>query len=64
MVLLGENCQLKNIKLPIPNGYPLTSLVIGKDIHPHDKNFLTNFELTKEQAVLVRPDGHIAWISG
>lgn len=63
VLLAGENCAVEKLKLPIPEQYPLTTLVIGKEIHILNQDFYTCYQLTKEQAVLVRPDGHIAWIS-
>lgn len=63
VLLAGENCIVEKLKLPIPEKYPQTTLVIGKDVHVLNQDFYTCYQLTKEQAVLVRPDGHIAWIS-
>lgn len=63
VLIAGENCAVEKLKLPIPEKYPLTTLVIGKDIYIHNQDFYTCYQLTKEQAILVRPDGHIAWIS-
>jgi 2-polyprenyl-6-methoxyphenol hydroxylase-like FAD-dependent oxidoreductase len=63
VLLAGENCMIEKLKLPIPEQYPTTTRVIGKDLHILNQDFYSCFQLTKEQAVLVRPDGHIAWIS-
>jgi putative polyketide hydroxylase len=63
VLLAGENCMVEKLKFPIPEKYPKTTLVIGKDVHILNQDFYTCYQLTKEQAVLVRPDGHIAWIS-
>lgn len=63
VLLAGENCIVEKLKLPIPEQYPKTTLVIGKDLHILNQDFYSYYQLTKEQAVLVRPDGHIAWIS-
>lgn len=63
VLLAGENCMVEKLKLPIPEKYPKTTLVIGKDVHVLNQDFYACYQLTKEQAVLVRPDGHIAWIS-
>lgn len=63
VLLAGENCVLEKLKLPIPEKYPKTTLVIGKDVHLLNQDFYSCYQITKEQAVLVRPDGHIAWIS-
>lgn len=62
VLLAGENCMVEKLKLPIPEIYPKTTLVIGKDVHALNQDFYACYQLTKEQAVLVRPDGHIAWI--
>lgn len=63
VLLAGENCTVEKLKLPIPEQYPLTTLIIGKDINTLNQDFYACYQLTKEQAILVRPDGHIAWIS-
>ena len=63
VLLVGENCMIEKLKLPIPEQYPITTLVIGKDLHILNQDFYSCYQITKEQAVLVRPDGHIAWIS-
>ncbi|MBI5447904.1 MAG: FAD-dependent monooxygenase [Gammaproteobacteria bacterium] len=63
VLLAGENCIVEKLKLPIPEQYPKTTLVIGKDLHILDSDYYACYQLTKEQAILVRPDGHIAWIS-
>lgn len=63
VLLVGENCALEKLKLPISEKYPKTTLIIGKDIYILNGDFYSSYQLTKEQAVLVRPDGHIAWIS-
>lgn len=63
VLIAGENCIVEKLKLPIPEQYPKTTLVIGKDLHILNQDFYESYQLTKEQAVLVRPDGHIAWIS-
>jgi 2-polyprenyl-6-methoxyphenol hydroxylase-like FAD-dependent oxidoreductase len=63
VLLAGENCIVEKLKLPIPEKYPTKTLVIGKDVHILNQDFYACYQLTKEQAVLVRPDGHIAWIS-
>jgi putative polyketide hydroxylase len=63
VLLAGENCRVEKLKLPIPQQHPKTTLVISKDLHVLNQDFYSCYQLTKEQAVLVRPDGHIAWIS-
>ncbi len=63
VLLAGENCMVEKLKLPIPKQYPQTTLVLAKDLHMLNQDFYACYQLTKEQAVLVRPDGHIAWIS-
>ncbi|MBX3710138.1 MAG: FAD-dependent monooxygenase [Gammaproteobacteria bacterium] len=63
VLLAGKNCMVEKIKIPIPEKYPKTTLVIDKDVHILNQDFYACYQLTKEQAILVRPDGHIAWIS-
>lgn len=63
VLLAGENCKTEKLKLPIPDQYPVTTLIIGKDLHILTQDFYSHYQITKEQAVLVRPDGHVAWIS-
>ncbi|MDX1902314.1 MAG: FAD-dependent monooxygenase [Gammaproteobacteria bacterium] len=63
VLLAGEDCIVEKLKLPIPERYPKTILRVGKDLHILKQNFYDCYQLTKEQAVLIRPDGHIAWIS-
>lgn len=63
VLLAGENCDIESLKLPIPRKWPLTILVIGKDIFILDQDFYDCYQLTKKQAILVRPDGHVAWRS-
>jgi 2-polyprenyl-6-methoxyphenol hydroxylase-like FAD-dependent oxidoreductase len=63
VLLAGENCKVEKLKLPIPKEYLKTTLVIGNDLHLLNQDFYSCYQVTKEQAVLVRPDGHIAWIS-
>lgn len=63
VLIIGENCEHKKLLLPIPDTYPKTILIIGKDLHLHDQDFYACYQLSKDQAVLIRPDGHVAWIS-
>ncbi|ABS77628.1 hypothetical protein CbuD7D7780_04360 [Coxiella burnetii] len=62
VLLAGENCVVNELKLPIPEQFPRTTLVIGKDLHIYDQDFYSCFQVTSEQAILIRPDGHVAWI--
>jgi putative polyketide hydroxylase len=62
VLIAGEHCPLGKLKPPIPEHYPITTLIIGKDLHILKQDFYTCYQLTKEQAILVRPDGYIAWI--
>jgi putative polyketide hydroxylase len=45
--------------------FPCTIVTIGEQGEYLDKNydFLENYEISKQGAVLVRPDGHVAWRS-
>lgn len=63
VLLVGENCVVEKLTLPIPKQYPVITMVIGKDVHALNQDFYACYQISKEQAVLVRPDGHIAWIS-
>lgn len=63
VLIAGENCWVEKLKLPIPDKYPITTLVIGKDLHILNQDFYDCYLLTTKQAVLVRPDGHVAWVS-
>lgn len=63
VLIAGENCVVEELGLPIPERYPTTTLVIGKELHILDQNFYDCYQIAKDQAVLVRPDGHVAWIS-
>lgn len=62
VLLAGENCAVDTLKLPIPEQYPKKTWVMGKDLHILNEDFYSYYQLAKEQAVLIRPDGHIAWI--
>ena len=42
---------------------PIVSIVIGDDIQAQDANWLEAYGLDENGAVLVRPDGHVAWRS-
>jgi hypothetical protein len=63
VLLAGENCKVEKLDLPIPETYPKTTWIINKDLHILKQDFYACYQLTKNQAVLVRPDGHVAWIS-
>ena len=41
----------------------IVSIVIGDDIQDQDANWLDVYGLYEDGAVLVRPDGHVAWRS-
>lgn len=62
VLLAGENCEVEKLKLPISPQYPLTTYLIGKDVHMLNQNFYDCFQIEKEQAVLVRPDGCVVWV--
>jgi hypothetical protein len=42
---------------------PLDAWCIGKDLEDPDAQFPSAYGITSSGAVLVRPDGHIAWRS-
>jgi putative polyketide hydroxylase len=39
----------------------VTVLRVGRDLHPVDRAFAGGYDLGASGAVLVRPDGHVAW---
>jgi hypothetical protein len=42
-------------------GLPITALRVGTDLHPEDTTFGARYRLGPAGAVLVRPDGFLAW---
>jgi hypothetical protein len=42
-------------------GLPITALTVGTDLHPVDRTFGERYRLGERGAVLVRPDGFLAW---
>ncbi|HSW93439.1 MAG TPA: FAD-dependent monooxygenase [Gammaproteobacteria bacterium] len=63
VLLAGEACSVEKLTLPISKKCPVTILRIGKDVQSLHQDFYACYQMTKEQAVLVRPDGHVAWIN-
>ncbi len=63
VILLGERCAINTDNLPINKNSPLIKLVIGTNIITINQDYYDRYQLSKTQAILVRPDGHIAWIS-
>jgi hypothetical protein len=63
ILLAGEECDVEKLSLPISKKIPVTTLHIGKDVQSLNQDFYSCYQVTKKQAVLVRPDGHVAWIS-
>ena len=60
-LLLSENAHVEYHELPIPDTYPLTSYRYKVDLNDIHHDYVENYNLDKFQAILVRPDGHVAW---
>lgn len=63
VLLLSPDCNVEAIKsmLPIPNLYPLVSYQLNKHFIDMNQDFVDLYQMADYSAVLVRPDGHIAW---
>ena len=53
--------ELAKEKLPIPDDFPVKRYRHGVDFEDVNNDFIKNYTMDTHQAVLVRPDGHIAW---
>lgn len=64
VLILGVNANEQDVlaNLPIPSSYPIKHYRVGDDLQVIDPNFLDLYGLSNHNAVLVRPDGHIAWV--
>ncbi len=63
VLLLSPDCDVESLKsaLPIPNLYPLVSYQLKKNFIDVNQDFVDLYQMEDYSAVLVRPDGHIAW---
>lgn len=61
VLLLSENATLDQKILPIPESYPLTVYRHKVDFTDVNHDYVNNYNVDQFQAILVRPDGHIAW---
>lgn len=48
-------------QLPIPKDYPLKTFQMNHDFYDINNDFMSLYQLNPEGAVLIRPDGHVAW---
>ncbi|HLL63597.1 MAG TPA: hypothetical protein VK401_11140 [Propionibacteriaceae bacterium] len=46
---------------PTTSGAPVTVLALGRDFTDPDGGFAAAYALGSEDALLVRPDGYVAW---
>ncbi len=61
VLLLSAQAEIKCDELPIPNTYPLTTYRHQVDFEDLNHDYATCYNADEYQAILVRPDGHIAW---
>lgn len=61
VLLLSEHAEIDRHELPIPASYPLKTYKHKTDFVDINHDYTLNYNVDKFQAVLVRPDGHIAW---
>lgn len=61
VLLLSENAKVDRKILPIPESYPLKIYRYKIDFDDINHDYVNNYNADQFQAVLVRPDGHIAW---
>lgn len=61
VLLLSENASINKEDLPIPAQYPVETYRHVKDFRDPNHDFIEYYNMDTYQAVLVRPDGHIAW---
>ncbi len=64
VLLLSENASIDRQALPIPKSYPLEIYRHNVDFEDLNHDFINNYNIGQFQAILVRPDGHIAWRTG
>ena len=63
VLFTGSDCNPDAIRasLPIPRHYPLTCYRLGHDVTDVNNHFQLRYGISDQGAVLVRPDGHVAW---
>lgn len=61
VLLLSENAAIDRQALPIPKSYPLKIYRHKRDFEDVNHDYIKNYNADHFQAVLVRPDGHVAW---
>ena len=61
VLLLSQNAQVSPNSLPIPASYPLKSYRHKVDFADINNDYVQYYNLDTYQAILVRPDGHIAF---
>ncbi|MBP9722722.1 MAG: hypothetical protein KBD64_06160 [Gammaproteobacteria bacterium] len=63
ILFLAPDCKIDIIQsmLPIPKEYSLICYQLYKDFTDVKQDFMSLYQIAKYNAVLVRPDGHIAW---
>ncbi|WP_423062413.1 hypothetical protein [Candidiatus Paracoxiella cheracis] len=63
VLLLSEKGTIDREALPIPQTYPLKIYRHKVDFDDINHDYIDNYNAKQFQAILVRPDGHIAWRS-
>ncbi len=61
VLLLSEKGTIDREALPIPQTYPLKIYRHKVDFDDINHDYIDNYNAKQFQAILVRPDGHIAW---
>jgi len=61
VLLLSEKATIQRSELPIPESYPLKIYSHKTDFKDVNHDYVEHYNADHFQAVLVRPDGHIAW---
>lgn len=61
VLLLSENATIDRQTLPIPKTYPLKIYRHKIDFDDINHDYISHYNADQFQAILVRPDGHIAW---
>lgn len=64
VLFISPQCEIDHIisLLPIPKSYPLKCYKLNRDFKPINNDFVHFYDLhSAESAILIRPDGYIAW---
>jgi len=63
VLIIGSACKQEDLlpSLPIPRSYPLKCYRMDHDFTDVDDNVRLVYGITESGAVLIRPDGHVAW---